>query len=40
MNVFEKDIEESLGILKAGGVLLYPTDTIWDWAVMLPIQKL
>jgi L-threonylcarbamoyladenylate synthase len=29
MNVFEKDIDESLGILQAGGVLLYPTDTIW-----------
>ncbi|HJW18157.1 MAG TPA: L-threonylcarbamoyladenylate synthase, partial [Flavisolibacter sp.] len=29
MNAFEKDIEESLRILKEGGVLLYPTDTIW-----------
>jgi L-threonylcarbamoyladenylate synthase len=28
-NAFEKDIEESLRILKEGGVILYPTDTIW-----------
>jgi len=26
---FEKDIENSLPILRAGGLLLYPTDTIW-----------
>jgi L-threonylcarbamoyladenylate synthase len=26
---FEKDIEDSLSILRAGGLLLYPTDTIW-----------
>src|SRR6476469_5312953 len=28
-NAFEKDIEESLRILKEEGVILYPTDTIW-----------
>jgi len=28
-NAFEKDIEESLRIMKEGGVILYPTDTIW-----------
>jgi L-threonylcarbamoyladenylate synthase len=28
-NLFEMDIEESLRILKEGGVILYPTDTIW-----------
>lgn len=28
-HTFETDIEESLRILKAGGVILYPTDTIW-----------
>ena len=27
--VFEKDIEKSLEILRNGGVILYPTDTIW-----------
>jgi L-threonylcarbamoyladenylate synthase len=26
---FEEDIKESLKILKEGGVILYPTDTIW-----------
>jgi len=28
-NAFEKDIGESLRIIKEGGVILYPTDTIW-----------
>jgi L-threonylcarbamoyladenylate synthase len=28
-NAFEKDIEESLRKMKEGGVILYPTDTIW-----------
>jgi len=28
-HTFETDIEESLRILKSGGVILYPTDTIW-----------
>ncbi len=26
---FSKDLEEALKVLKAGGVILYPTDTIW-----------
>lgn len=26
---FEKDIENSIAVLKAGGLLLYPTDTVW-----------
>jgi L-threonylcarbamoyladenylate synthase len=26
---FEQDIEACLDILKAGGIILYPTDTIW-----------
>lgn len=26
---YQKDIENSLAVLRAGGVLLYPTDTIW-----------
>ena len=26
---FEKDIEQCLDVLKAGGLILYPTDTIW-----------
>jgi L-threonylcarbamoyladenylate synthase len=26
---FEKDIEESVKVLKSGGIILYPTDTIW-----------
>jgi L-threonylcarbamoyladenylate synthase len=28
-NAFEKDVENSLACLKKGGVILYPTDTIW-----------
>src|SRR6478672_2110490 len=26
---FEKEVEKALEILKSGGVILYPTDTIW-----------
>lgn len=26
---FEEDIRKSLAVLKSGGVILYPTDTIW-----------
>src|ERR1700761_3765734 len=26
---FEKDIEEALAVLRSGGLILYPTDTIW-----------
>ncbi len=26
---FEEDVEESLRVLKDGGIILYPTDTIW-----------
>ena len=26
---FEKDIEECLKVLKSGGLILYPTDTVW-----------
>jgi L-threonylcarbamoyladenylate synthase len=29
MPKFEEDIKESLSILKAGGTILYPTDTLW-----------
>ena len=29
MKSFEKDIVECLAVLKAGGLILYPTDTIW-----------
>lgn len=29
MSEFEKDIEKSLEVLKQGGIILYPTDTIW-----------
>ena len=29
MKVFEKDIEKCLETLKAGGLILYPTDTVW-----------
>jgi L-threonylcarbamoyladenylate synthase len=29
MTDFTEDIEESLKVLHAGGVILYPTDTIW-----------
>ena len=26
---FEKDIEQCLKVLKVGGLILYPTDTVW-----------
>jgi L-threonylcarbamoyladenylate synthase len=27
--LFEDDIQKSLNVLKSGGIILYPTDTIW-----------
>lgn len=27
--IFDEDIKNSLTILKNGGIILYPTDTIW-----------
>lgn len=29
MNVFDNDIAESLTVLNSGGLILYPTDTVW-----------
>ncbi len=29
MNIFAKEIQESITVLQAGGLILYPTDTIW-----------
>jgi L-threonylcarbamoyladenylate synthase len=29
MKDFQEDIEQCLKVLKAGGVILYPTDTVW-----------
>lgn len=29
MTSFENDIEQCLSVLKSGGIILYPTDTIW-----------
>jgi L-threonylcarbamoyladenylate synthase len=29
MNDFENDVKASLEVLRAGGLILYPTDTIW-----------
>lgn len=29
MNDFENDIVQSLAVLRSGGLILYPTDTIW-----------
>ncbi|WP_018630721.1 L-threonylcarbamoyladenylate synthase [Niabella aurantiaca] len=29
MHSFEQDIKKSVAVLEAGGVLLYPTDTVW-----------
>jgi L-threonylcarbamoyladenylate synthase len=29
MQDFEKDIEQCLTVLKKGGLILYPTDTVW-----------
>ena len=27
--IFEEDLRESLRVLKEGGIILYPTDTVW-----------
>ncbi|GHT19195.1 threonylcarbamoyl-AMP synthase [Bacteroidia bacterium] len=29
MNIFDDDIKNSIAVLQAGGVILYPTDTVW-----------
>ena len=29
MNDFSKDLEHCLRVLESGGVILYPTDTVW-----------
>ena len=29
MKIFEKDIDKCLEVLKSGGLILYPTDTVW-----------
>lgn len=29
MNAFDSDIEPCLKVLQEGGIILYPTDTIW-----------
>ena len=29
MQGFENDIEQCLQVLKLGGLILYPTDTVW-----------
>ena len=29
MTVIENDIDKSLAVLRNGGIILYPTDTIW-----------
>ena len=26
---YEKDIKEAVRVMKQGGVILYPTDTVW-----------
>ncbi len=28
-NIFEDDIKHSLEVLRSGGIILYPTDTVW-----------
>ncbi len=37
---FENDIVESLKVLRNGGIILYPTDTIWELGAMPPMKKL
>lgn len=29
MKDFHRDVEKSLGVLRGGGVIIYPTDTVW-----------
>ncbi|MDE7135945.1 MAG: Sua5/YciO/YrdC/YwlC family protein, partial [Muribaculaceae bacterium] len=29
MDSFEEDIKEAIDVMKRGGVILYPTDTVW-----------
>lgn len=41
---FENDIEQCLKVLKSGGIILYPTDTVWgigcDATDALAVQKI
>ena len=32
-------LAEALKTLRAGGTILYPTDTVWDWAATPRIPK-
>ena len=36
----KEDIKNAIDAMKKGGVILYPTDTVWDWAAMPPMLKL
>ncbi len=44
MNAFETDLEICLGVLQKGGIILYPTDTIWgigcDATNTVAVQKI
>ena len=44
MTIFEEDIKASLKVLREGGVILYPTDTIWglgcDATSSLAVEKI
>jgi L-threonylcarbamoyladenylate synthase len=44
MREFEKDIDQCLKVLKEGGLILYPTDTIWgigcDATNAIAVQKI
>ncbi len=35
----QEDIKKACEILKNGGIILYPTDTIWGLAAMPPTKK-
>ena len=28
----QREVDEAVRTMRAGGIILYPTDTVWDWA--------
>ena len=39
MKDYQDDIEQCLRVLRSGGLILYPTDTIWGSAAMPPTRR-
>lgn len=34
-----KEVAKVVKVLRDGGIIIYPTDTVYDWGVILPTPK-